>query len=237
MTGGKAASAAVALALASILALASSAAATHPRPRGATPLTVPLVPAYKQCLNPNRTHGAPLASPSCNPPTLQTQYTTIGTPDANGAGANSIGFFRFDAIPGDIDFSMSLSDIRCAPATAARVCSGANAVDGPDYSGELQSTQIVRTTDHYSGSSLAEAATLVDIPFPVKVTCTNTASTSQGALCAITTSANAVVPGSVITGHRAIWELGQLVVYDGGAGGDIQTPDGNPLVKQGLFVP
>jgi hypothetical protein len=237
MQRGKAASAAVNLALASLLALASPATASHVRPRGATPLVLPLVPAYKQCLNPNHTHGAPLAFQSCNPPTLQTQYTTIGTPDANGAGANSIGSFRFDAIPGDIRFSMRLTDIRCAPATAASVCNSANAADGPDYSGELQSSEVVRMTDHNNGSSLTEAATLTDIPFPVKVTCTNTASTAQGALCAITTSANAVVPGSVTTGQRTIWELGQLVVYDGGAGGDIQTPDGAPLVKQGLFVP
>jgi hypothetical protein len=207
------------------------------RPRGATPLKVPFVPAYKQCVAPNRAHGAPLSSPSCNPPTPLTSYTTIGTPDANGAGANSIGSFRFDAIPGDIRFSMSLTDIRCGPGTAASVCDSANAVDGPDYSGEVQSSENVRITDHYNGSALTEAATLSEIPFPITVTCTNTASTSEGASCAITTSANAVVPGAVKTGQRATWELGQVYVYDGGAGGDIKTPDGGLLVKQGLFVP
>ena len=34
----------------------------YPRPKGATPLSVPLVPAYRACTNPNRTHGPPLAS-------------------------------------------------------------------------------------------------------------------------------------------------------------------------------
>jgi hypothetical protein len=237
MERGKAASAAIALALGSLLALASQAAASHVRPKGATPLVVPLVPAYKQCLNPNRAHGAPLASPSCNQPTLQTQYTTIGTPDANGAGANSIGFFRFYARPADIRLSLSLTDIRCTSATAASVCNSANAADGPDYSGELGINEVVRITDHNNGSSLTEAATMTDIPFPVKVTCTNTASTAQGAECAITTSANGVVPGSVTTGQRTIWEVGQVMVYDGGAGGDLQTPDGGFLLKQGLFVP
>jgi hypothetical protein len=41
---------------------------SYVRPRGATPFRVPLVPAYSQCTNPNRQHGAPLAFGSCNPP-------------------------------------------------------------------------------------------------------------------------------------------------------------------------
>jgi hypothetical protein len=237
MRGRGAAFAASALVLSALLTVPGPAGASHARPRGATPVRVPLVPAYKGCVAPNRTHGAPLASPSCNPPGLLTAYTTIGTPDANGAGANSIGSIRFDVIPGDVRFTMSLSDIRCAPATAATVCSSANSADGPDYSGELQTSQIVRITDHYNGPALTDAATMQDFPFPFTLTCANTVSTSQGALCEIATSANAVVPGVVRTGQRAIWELGQIYAYDGGAGGDVQTPDGGVLVKQGLFVP
>ena len=38
------------------------------RPKGATPLRASMVPAFKACAAPNRTHGAPLAFPSCNPP-------------------------------------------------------------------------------------------------------------------------------------------------------------------------
>ena len=51
-----------------MMALASVANATHPRPKGATPLRASLVPAYNACATPNRTHGTPLAFPSCNPP-------------------------------------------------------------------------------------------------------------------------------------------------------------------------
>ena len=39
----------------------------YPRPKAATPFEVPLVPAYIPCTSPNRTHGPPLASGSCNP--------------------------------------------------------------------------------------------------------------------------------------------------------------------------
>ena len=75
----------VALALAAV----QNAGATHVRPKGASPLRASVVPAFKQCTAPNRTHGAPLAFPSCNPPVQTSNSLTIGSPDANGAGANS----------------------------------------------------------------------------------------------------------------------------------------------------
>ena len=56
----------------------------YPRPKGASPLRVSLVPAYKSCSAPNRSHGAPLSFPSCNPPDLESQFLTVGTPDSNG---------------------------------------------------------------------------------------------------------------------------------------------------------
>ena len=51
-----------------LLVLASLATASHPRPIGASPIRVPLVPAYNACTAPNRMHGPPLAFSSCNPP-------------------------------------------------------------------------------------------------------------------------------------------------------------------------
>src|SRR5687767_4453859 len=50
------------------LLIAASAQATHPRPKGSTPLRVPLVPSYNACTTPNRTHGPALAFGSCRPP-------------------------------------------------------------------------------------------------------------------------------------------------------------------------
>jgi Tol biopolymer transport system component len=61
------------------------------RPRGATPFTTFFVPAYHACTSPNRTHGAPLAYPSCTPPNPTSFNVTAGTPDANGAAANFLG--------------------------------------------------------------------------------------------------------------------------------------------------
>ncbi len=73
-----------------------NAAVGYPRPKGATPLRVPLVIAYAACTSPNRIHGPALASPSCNPPVRASNYLTVGTPDANGATANATGTVRID---------------------------------------------------------------------------------------------------------------------------------------------
>src|SRR5207253_8450882 len=60
----------------------TDAAAGYARPKGATPLHVSLVPAFAACAPPgNRTHGAPLAYPSCAPPVQTSSFLTVGTPD------------------------------------------------------------------------------------------------------------------------------------------------------------
>ncbi len=56
----------------------------YPRPKGATPVHVALVPAFSECMAPGRTHGAPLSFGSCAPPVRRSQPVTIGTPEANG---------------------------------------------------------------------------------------------------------------------------------------------------------
>ena len=210
------------------------AGASHVRPKGASPLRASVVPAFKACTAPNRTHGAPLAFPSCNPP------VQVGSPDANGAGANSIAFIllRVDAIPPeDVLITSTGTDIRCLPATAAAVCNSANTAAGPDYSGQVQGNATIRISDHYNGAGLNEAATVVDIPFPVNGTCSNTAATTIGGTCLTNTSANAVVPGAVKDNQRGIVEIGQLSISDGGADGQVSTADNTLFGVQGIFIP
>jgi hypothetical protein len=222
------------------LAMVQSAGATHVRPKGATPLRASIVPAYKACTAPNRTHGAPLAFPSCNPPVQASNFLTIGSPDANGAGANSVGFILLkvkSTSPEDVLITSSISDVRCKAATAASVCTSANAADGPDYSGGLQGNAIIRISDHYNGPGLNEAATVQDIPFPVNTSCANTASTTEGGLCSVSTSANATVPGSVKDLQRAVVEIAQLQINDGGADGQVATLDNTLFGVQGIFIP
>ncbi len=205
-----------------------------------------MVPAYNACAAPNRTHGPPLAFPSCNPPVQSSTSLTIGSPDANGAAANSIGFIKLDVMVGapgppddsDVNITASATDIRCKAGVAA--CGTANAADGADYTGELEGDAQIRISDHFNAVAPGggtDPATVIDIPFPVVTPCAATASTAVGSTCAITTSANAVVPGAVKDGKRAIVEVGQIQVNDGGTDGVAATDPNTLFSVQGIFIP
>lgn len=196
----------------------------YPRPRGATPLRVPLVPAFARCSSPNDQHGAPLADGSCNPPAQASSWLTLGTPDSNGQRANSVGSALYRVLPGDLQISVSTTDVR-------------NKSDLSDYVGELEADQTLRITDLLNGPSQNETGTMQDVEFPVTVSCTPTADPGVGSTCAVSTSANAVSAGSITAGYRAIWELGQVKLYDGGSGGTSGASDATLFEGQGLFVP
>ncbi len=223
-----------------LMAVSQVASGSHVRPKGASPLRASLVPSFKACGTPNRTHGAPLAFPSCNPPVQSSNFLTIGAPDANGAGANSVGsiLLRVKATsPEDVLINSTITDVRCQAGTSATVCGTANAADGPDYSGEIQGNAMIRISDHYNGPSLTEAATVIDIPFPVNGTCVATTSTTIGGTCSVATTANAVVPGSVKDTQRGVVEISQLQISDGGADGLVSSADNTLFSVQGIFIP
>jgi hypothetical protein len=49
---------------------------------------------------------------------------------------------------------------------------------------------------------------------------------------------NAILPGSIVESGRSIWELGEVKVFDGGPDGLAGTPGDNTLFeRQGVFVP
>jgi hypothetical protein len=168
-------------------------------------------------------------------------HLTVGTPDANGAAANSVGSFRLDvrrsANESALIVRAAVSDVRCKPGVSA--CGNANATGGPDYTGELQSDATIRITDHYNGPDHDETATVVDIPFPVAMFCASTADTAVGATCESTTTV--VQPGipnqDWYSGERVVVEITQVQVFDGGADG-LNGTDGNTLfMNQGVFIP
>jgi hypothetical protein len=230
----------LALGVLALVIVPQLASATHVRPLGATPVRVSFVPAFKACTTPNRTHGGPLAFPSCRPPAQASSFLTVGTPDANGAGANSIGYVLLrvkETSPEDVLFTSTISDVRCKPGTDASVCNSPNAADGPDYSGQLESDATIRITDHYNGPNLNEAATVQDIPFPVNYFCANTSSTSTGGFCTINTTVSAQIPPYSFDGKRTVVEIGQFEVSDGGPDGNVATADNTAFLRQGIFVP
>jgi hypothetical protein len=198
---------------------------TYVRPKGATPFRVSLTPAFQQCTSPNRQHGAPLAFGSCNPPQQASGQLTVGTPDSNGKGANSVGFVEYKVVTGDVGVTASLTDVRRQGTLA-------------DYTGELRVEQLVQITDRLNGPGQNEAGTVQASPFAFAVPCTATGSATEGGNCSLSSTFNAILPGSVADGKRAIWELGAVDVFDGGPDGQAATTSGNTLFeRQGVFVP
>jgi hypothetical protein len=240
-----------ALGMVGMLVMASMASATHPRPKGATPLASSLVVSYKPCTSPNETHALPLGVPSCNPPVQTSNFLTVGSPDVNGAAANSTGKFALAVVSTpDVTIKSTITDIRCLNNAASGCAAGPSNANGQnDYTGTLEGTAIIRITDHNNGNpgpGGTDAATVTDIPFPVvSLTqpgsipgCVSTASTTIGSTCTTNTTANTVAPGVVVAGKRANIEIGQVQIFDGGTDGSGATHGDNTLFEvQGIFIP
>jgi hypothetical protein len=199
---------------------------TYPRPKAASPVQVSLVPAYQQCTAPNRTHGPPLAFPSCSPPTRGPTHLTIGTPDANGQAAKSASYIRVGVRVGnpgtpadeaDVHMRGSINDVR-------------NLSDLSDYTGNVNVRLTARITDknNTGGPGGLGAATVQEFTHTHPVSCAATTDTTVGASCDFQTTVEALVPGALTEGKRAIWQLSQIEIRDGAGG---------IFLRQGVFVP
>jgi sugar lactone lactonase YvrE len=209
-------------------------AAGYPRPKSASRVRVSLVPAFNRCNAPNRTHGPPLSFPSCAPPAQASSFLTVGTADANGAAAQSVGSLQLVAVVGDPGTPADEADVKLtASATDVRLKAGLG-----DYTGELQAVASLRLTDRASAQAVNEPATVQDFNFRFTVPCQASVSTTIGSTCAVKTTADAIQPGTVREKARAIWQLAQVRLFDGGSDGVASTISGNTLFeKQGLLVP
>jgi hypothetical protein len=205
----------------------------YPRPRAASTQRLPLVPAFSACTSPNRTHGPPLASPSCNPPVQSSPRLTVGTQDSNGQASNSAGNVKVNAIAGVASTPADEADVRVA-LTLSDVRTTANL---GDYAGELRIRSAFRITDRANGPGHDEPATTQELDIPVNASCATTPDPATGSTCGVVTTLDAVVPGTVDEASRSVWEIGQIEVLDGGPDGDADTPDNSVFARQGLFVP
>jgi hypothetical protein len=207
----------------------------YARPKGATPMRIPLVPAYKRCTAWTTAHGQPLGNGSCPPPVMRTRLT-LGTPEANGKAANSTGWIKLRVVPGnssttadeaDVKVSASLTDVR-------------RRSDLADYTGELKAQLTLRVTDRNNNAEAPSrsAATTTDSNVSYTVPCQATSQTDRGATCAVNTTADSVLPGAVPESKRTIWSITKVQVYDGGPDNRAATGYGNQLFAvQGIFVP
>jgi hypothetical protein len=229
------------------LVAAEIASATHPRPSYAGKIFLSMVPSFNECTAttpPNRNHGPPLPGASCHPPVMTSTAVTIGT--------QSVGSIFIQVIAGapgppedsDVRLTANATDIRCTPAALPSACGSTNTSGGADYIGGMEGNAQIRITDHWNGVGATggpDAATVIDLPFPVVAGCTATPSTTVGATCGVTTTANAVVGGPdpvVKDGKRGVVGIGQVTVTDGGPDGQIGTVgDNDQFSEQGIFIP
>jgi hypothetical protein len=219
----------------------------YPRPKGAGPLDVALVPAHEQCFEPNRTHGSPLSFGSCAPAVQSSSILTVGTPDANGQGARSVGHAVFKPLLGDegtsqdeadVQLTVSLTDVRCR----AGGIPGCDSALG-DYGGSLREVFDMTVTDKNNGGSNAEAATVKSFPYyapalQIIVPCVPTADPAIGATCALGTTVEALAGNVIAEGKRSTWMIDDVQLWDPGADGSHGVVDDNTrFARQGLFLP
>ena len=189
----------------------------YPRPKGASPTYLSLVPAYSRCTVPNDDHGPPLSFGSCAPPAPSPSSATIGQ--------RSIGFAIMSAKSGnpatvadeaDVRLRVSVSDVRSTPASATT---------GPPWrptppSGSPTATTLRTPADR--------AGTVVDVGLRFSVPCTPTADATVGSNCGLTTTVETLVPNAVKEGRRSVWELSSFDVNDG---------DEGEFLRPGVFLP
>ena len=132
----------------------------YPRSKGATPLRAALVPAYRACTSANRQHGAPLSSPSCNPPIQSSSVLTVGTLDANGFTANSVSSARFDTIVGNPSNSVDDADVR----VRVSMTDIRNNPSGTDYTGRVLLSVPLQITDRNNAAETTPCDSIWKMP-------------------------------------------------------------------------
>ncbi len=211
----------------------------YPRPGGATPLRVPLVPEFESCGTPDAQHVAPLDAPSCIGPRL---VSALVTTSSTGKGT---AFARLDVAAGDPGTAEDEADVRIAAlASDVRERSA-----GSDYGGELLLGTRLRITDGANGPGEDEPGTAADVDFTIPFACAATLDPSLGATCSLATSADTVMPGLAREGDRAVVSALSVFVADAGPDGVLLAPgaagcppacgsgDEGVALRQGVFLP
>jgi hypothetical protein len=213
--------------------------AVYPRPGSATPLHLPLVPAYAGCTSPNGKHVAPLSYNSCNPPV---QESALLTTSAIGRGA---AYVKLKALVGDPTTTAADE----ADATVrVRATDVKRASDGLDYTGDVMLRWNSRITDSAHGASTIDPATTINRNFSLLVPCTATSNPDAGSICQLDSTLDSLVPGLLVESRRTIMGMSIIRILDTGDDGrlitsgaacppDCGTGDERLFLRQGVFLP
>ena len=207
----------------------------YPRPAGTARFRINFVPAYTQCTSANRTHGPPLAHPSCAPPVMSSPYLTVGTADSNGKPTSGVSWMNIRTWRGLASTSFDDADMKIV----TKVKDIYLRSNMTDYAGELRVQLGIRSTDRWNSPYPGGAGPGTgSFNFSWTIPCRRTGVTWRGGDCVLATMADAIVPGLIREGARTIWQLDQVKVFDGGSDSDADTTADNRLFAvQGVFVP
>jgi hypothetical protein len=208
----------------------------YARPKGATPLEIPLVPSYQSCTTTNRVHAPTLSYSSCAPPAQETTRVQVGTPDANVAPAKSVSRVRFTTVVGNTATQADEADVGIL-AEINDVYNKPNSSPLTDYAGEVGVRVPLQVTDRSNGAVPQDPGTVTEFLAGFTVPCVATAATDTGASCVLSTTADTLLPGMVKEGARTMWQLGQMYVTDGGPDNVALTDPNTVFMRQGIFVP
>jgi hypothetical protein len=114
-----------------------------------------------------------------------------------------------------------------------------------DYVGQVLVQADLQITDFTNSPETPEPGTTQIFKYQYPVGCVATGGTTIGSTCDITTTADSIVPNTVVEGRRSVWQLGQVEVKDAGPNGTgyASCPptcgdgDESVFLRQGVFVP
>jgi len=194
------------LAAAVVLVYGTNALANHNHPFKANKFLATFVRAYQQCTAPTHSHNPPLAFPACNPVPAS---TTLSFGPKGFGQAIGVVVLNSSKQASDVKLISKFSDVR-------------NGDDGTGtgFSGNLTASGTIRTTDHNCDGGANNPCTVIDLPFPIGVPCTN-------GKCKAKTTANTTVAAVVVAGAQANIGIQQLTVS---LGSDL-------AFEEGLYLP
>jgi hypothetical protein len=216
----------------------------YARPKEASVLRVPLVPSYKRCGSPNSQHGPPLAFASCNPPVQASSYLTVGTPDANGAPAESVGFVQFKVRPGDpatlaneadLTIDVAVNDVHCRIEDRPIDCQPPASPAGEAYAAWLEADIQLRVTDRFnlpSQNGRAPGTTSNSMFLRFSPYC---GANQNYGTCTMHTTVNALGGQVLREGRRTVWEFDAIRLWDDPL--PASRPRAGVFLTQGVFVP
>ena len=229
--------------------MVNTAVATHDHPATAGHIHIVYVPNFRQTIDSTQcsarggspsTHGAPLALPSCNPPAF-VGGTQAHVGDQGTSGAD------ITVIPGDTDPTNGDQADVSLVGSATDVRQGSRT--GPDYDpnpsgADMTSLAKIRISDAFNttGTQACSAttsceATVQDLNFTVPTACTATADPNIGSTCAVTTTADTVVPDVTKENKQAVVQIFRIKTADAGANGVPGDTDDRDAFMQGIYIP